>query len=94
MTNARTLSASLQALEASYLTGDIPLNAVVHRAEALLEEGKAMLTPDAFLRAMNCVYLIEDVNALVLDEGRPLKEGERASIATELGRLVASVAES
>jgi len=45
------------------------------------------LLADTFLKAMNCVYLIEDINALVMDENRQITAVERHDIHAQLSIL-------
>ena len=87
------LNDSLRDLQARYLAGHISLNALVHQCEALLGQGELLLLPDIYQRATNCVYLLEVINAVVLDESRPINDRERASIEEQLKKLLLIVAE-
>lgn len=92
MNRAENLTESFNALASQYLANSVSLNSLVHRTEALLEQCKSRLTPDKYLSGMNCVYIIEEINALVLDEGRPLRVDERLNVVAELQKLSTLVA--
>jgi hypothetical protein len=92
MQDGTNLTDSVRALEDQYLAGAISLNALVLRVEALLEQGKSVMFPAAHQRAMNCVYVLEEINALVLDEGRSIEADERLRVAAELRMLTSLVA--
>jgi hypothetical protein len=92
MQDGTNLSDSVRALEDQYLASAISLNALVHRGEALLEQGKSVLPPEKHQRAMNCVYVLEEINALMLDEGRLMRADERLRVAAELRMLSSLVA--
>lgn len=81
------VAALVSALESQYLANEISLNALVHRCEALLDETRSALPPDTHKRAMNCVYILEEINALVLDEGRSMRDEERVRVKAELETL-------
>lgn len=92
MEDSTSLTESVRALEDQYLASGISLNALVHRGEALLEQGKSVLPPEKHQRAMNCIYVLEEINALVLDEGRSMSADERLRVGAELQKLASLVA--
>lgn len=67
-----------------YRDGLINLAVFSQKAETLIEKTQPSFSPTVFLKAMNCVYLIEEVNALVSDENRTLSEIEQHDINTQL----------
>lgn len=83
---------SVRALEKQYAANEISLNALVQRSEALLEQSKSVLAPGTHQRAMNCIYVVEEINALVLDEGRLMRDDEQARVKSELQRLSSLIA--
>ena len=91
MKDSTDLIVSVSALETQYLTSANSLNSLVQRGEALLEQGKSALNPQRHQRAMNCIYVLEEINALVLDEGRSISTDERLRVAAELQKLVSLV---
>jgi hypothetical protein len=78
------LSDELHKLLASYRGGTSDLARLSQRAETLIEEIRPHLSTDTFSQAMNCVYLIEEINALVLDESRRVTDSEQHEIHTQL----------
>lgn len=87
MRDSSNIAESVRMLEAQYLAGGITLNALAHRAEVLLEQARSALSPEKHQQAMNCAYVIEEINALVLDEGRAMSAGERLRLTIELQKL-------
>lgn len=81
------LTEELRKLIASYRGGSSDLAHLSQRAETLIEEIRPNLLGDTFSQAMNCVYLIEEINALVMDEGRPITDTEQHDIGTQLSIL-------
>lgn len=88
MDNDTSLARELLALAASYRGGCSSLPALASRAETLIEQMRGHLPADVFSGAMNSVCLIEEINAVILDENRPLTDGERAMIDRQLDCLV------
>jgi hypothetical protein len=74
----------LQNLITSYRNGSSDLAHLSQRIEILIEAMQSTLPISTFSKAMNCVYLIEDINALVLDEKRPITEVEQHEIHAKL----------
>lgn len=60
--------------------------------EALLEKKAPVLPPEIRQRALNCVHLLEVVNALVLDEARPMRAEERSRAVAALELLATCLA--
>jgi hypothetical protein len=81
------LSEDLCKLIASYQEGSTDLAHLSQRAETLIEAMRPNLPADTFSKAINSVYLIEDINALVLDESRQVTAGERQDIHAQLSML-------
>lgn len=77
----------LSALCAAYRAGAIRLPSLASRVEILVESMHAHLPGEDFARAMNFVYLIEEINAVVLDENRPLNTPEKEAIENDLSLL-------
>jgi len=77
----------ISALSASYRAGSAELDSLSYRAELLVEQMRACLSDDGFSRAMNCVYIIEEINALVLDENRQITQSEQGEIESQLALL-------
>jgi hypothetical protein len=71
----------------SYLAGTVRLHSLASRSETLVGQMQAVLPPQDFACAMNCVYLFEEINALVLDENRLPTQEEDDSIRDQLNRL-------
>lgn len=71
----------------SYYDGSSDLAHLSQRAETLIEAMRHHLPADNFLKAMNCVYLIEDINALVMDENRKITTVEQHDINAQLSIL-------
>jgi hypothetical protein len=86
-----SLSHALLALIASYREGSTRLHSLAAGIETLVERMQSSLSAEDFGRAMNCFYLIEDVNALTLDEGRQPTQVEQDSIHRQLNLLEALV---
>jgi hypothetical protein len=82
--NNQLLTGELHKLIASYRDGSSDLAHLSQRAETLIEETRPNLLADNFSQAMNCVYLIEEINALVLDESRQVTDIEQRDICTQL----------
>lgn len=87
-----SIAESVSAIESQYLANGISLNTLVHRCEAVLDQSRSVLPPAVHQRAMNCIYVIEEINALILDEGRSLRDDECARVKLELQRLSSLVA--
>ena len=83
----QSLAEEFHKLIASYRSGLTDLAHLSQRSETLIEAMCPNLTTDTFSQAMNCVYLIEDVNALVLDEGRRVTDTEQSEINAQLKAL-------
>ena len=77
----------LRDVQTQYLAGRISLDTLVQRCEALLGQSESVLSPETYQHAMNCIYLLEDINAVVLDESRSVSERERLSVESELQKL-------
>jgi hypothetical protein len=82
--NNQLLTDELHRLIASYRGGSSDLAHLSQRAETLIEETRPNLLADTFSQAMNCVYLIEEINALILDESRRVTDTEQHDIHTQL----------
>ena len=87
MDNDTLLTREFLALAASYRGGRVGLAPLASRAESLVEQMCDQLPTDVFSSAMNCVYLIEEINAIILDENRPITDGERGMIDRQLQSL-------
>lgn len=91
MEDHTNLAESIRVLADQYLATEISLNAFVHRSEATLEQGKSALPLENHKWAMNCIYILEEISALLLDEGRAMRADERSRVTTELERLLSFV---
>lgn len=87
MKKNQLLSEELHRLIVSYHDGSSDLAHLSQRTETLIEAMRPHLLADTFLKAMNCVYLIEDINALVIDENRQITAVERHDIHAQLSIL-------
>lgn len=87
MTPPKRLLQELATLSAGYRAGSVPLPRLASRAEVLVEEMHTLLPAEDFARAMNCVYLVEEINAVVLDERRSPTESEKEAIERDLSLL-------
>jgi hypothetical protein len=74
-------------LNASYRARAVHLNTLASHSETLLEKMQSALPDEDFARAMNCVYLIEEINAIVLDESRQPTHAEQKAIENEMAIL-------
>ncbi len=74
--NISTFSHELSELCSSYRLGRLPLSEWSQRAEYLVDAGRGLLPRDRADSLQNWIYLVEDVVALSLDEGRALNETE------------------
>ena len=87
MKNNRLLSEELHQLIDSYHSGSSDLAHLSQRAETLVEAMRPRLPADIFLSAMNCVYLIEEISALAMDEDRKITAVESQDIDQHLSIL-------
>lgn len=71
----------------SFVEGGTSLNALVQHMEFLLSDSDFQLDNAQRSRALNHVYLLEEINALALDEGRCPSADE----AREIDRLVTAL---
>jgi len=53
-----------------YLSGEIHLHHLASKIEIIIENMQKKITEESFLVALDCVYLIEDINGLSLDDER------------------------
>ena len=83
----QTLTEELHKLIASYRAGTSNLAYLSQRIETLIEAMRSNLSADTFSRAINSVYLIEEINALVLDESRRTTDIEQHDIHTQLEKI-------
>ena len=74
-------------LEDKYSNHQISLDVVVQRCEQLIESNRQSIPASVFLRTMNCLYLLEDLNALSFDEGRSINEKEFSYAVAQLVKL-------
>ena len=74
-------------LGASYRAGAVGLNTLAFRSETYIEYLQSELPTEDFACAMNCAYLIEEINAVVLDENRRPTQEEQDAINKELTLL-------
>jgi hypothetical protein len=94
MGNPQMLNESLRDLQVQYLAGRLSLNALVHQCEAFLQQFESFLPPNKHQLAANCVYLLEDINALVLDEARSIRDDERLTVESELQKFLTIIKET
>lgn len=71
----------------SYQIGSTDLNFLCFESELLVEEMRPHLSSGDFSSFMNCVYVLEEINALILDEARSLTYAENAEIEGQLALL-------
>lgn len=67
--------------------GTVHLSALATRSEILIEQMQGKIPSMEWGRAMNCVCLLEEINAITLDENRPLTLEEEGIIKSELELL-------
>ena len=82
---------ALRTLIATYRRGEASLNTLASQSESLLSEVGMHLGEGILQKAMNCAYIIEEINALVLDENRTPNASERLQIEKEIERLLALI---
>ena len=87
MANDSLLVQQLRDLISRYRRGAANLNSLSFKSELLVEEMRACLSPSGHSEAMNCVYVIEEINAVVLDENRSVSQEELAEIERRLALL-------
>lgn len=87
MENCNSLTRELIDLILSYRVGTTELNSLSFKSEVLVEKLRLCLLAEDFSRAMNCVYVIEEINAVVLDENRQPKQPEQDEIERQLALL-------
>jgi hypothetical protein len=80
-------SENFAALLAEYRAGSVSLPSLALKIESLTQLFRESVSDDDFARAMNSVYLIEDINAVALDERRQLTQSENEAIKKELSSL-------
>jgi hypothetical protein len=78
-------------LRTEFLGSLISLNSLVYSCEALLEHHAEDMDPDKHKLAMNCVYILGEINAVVLDEARQMSSEEHDVAVAEVQRLTALV---
>lgn len=71
----------------SYQIGSTELNSLCFKSELMVEEMHPRLPSGDFSKAMNCVYVLEEINALILDEARPVTQAEHTEIESQLALL-------
>lgn len=87
MKTDNVLVQELLKLNALYRASAASLNTLASRSETLVEHMQSELPTQDFACAMNCVYLFEEINALVLDENRQPTYAEQEAIKNELALL-------
>lgn len=90
MKNDNILVQELLKLGVSYRAGAVELNTVSFRSEAYIKHLQSELPAEDFASAIKCAYLIEEINAVVLDQNRPLTQEEQDAINEEL-RLIEKI---
>jgi hypothetical protein len=93
MNSRQDVTQEIDGLKHKYLMEVISLNSLVHSAEAILETSAEIFAPEKLKSAMNRVYILEEINAVVLDERRQMSPEERAAAVTEVQRLASIVKE-
>lgn len=83
----QSLAEELRKLITTYRSGSSDLAHLSQRSETLIEAIRPHLTADMFSQAINYVYLIEEMNALVLDENRRVTDMEQHEIFTQLIKI-------
>ena len=71
-------------LISSYQTGSTEFSSLCFKSELMLEDMRLNMSGNEYARAINCVYVLEEINALILDETRPASQAERAEIENQL----------
>lgn len=82
---------ALRTIIATYRSGEESLNALATQSEGILSAMGVHLGEALLQRAMNCAYIIEEINAVVLDENRSPNVSERLQIENEIERLLALI---
>ncbi|GKS92690.1 hypothetical protein [Acidovorax sp. SUPP2539] len=80
-------------LIAGYRNGSLSLDSLCFNAELVLGEIFKENTHLDFSRVIDCIYVLEEINALTLDEGRPINQAEKDEIDIQIAlieRLVRS----
>ncbi|QNP59931.1 hypothetical protein [Paenacidovorax monticola] len=81
------LAQQLLDLISSYQIGSIELNSLCFKSELIMEGMRSYLSSEIFSKAINCVYVLEEINALILDEARQLTQAERTEVEGQLNLL-------
>ena len=81
------LFSELRSVIDSYRAGSTRLEYLASRTEELVTHLEPVLPAEAFCAAMNAVYVIEEINAVALDEGRAIGERERQLIEEALATI-------
>ena len=74
-------------LISSYQIGSTDLNSLCFKSELIVEEMRPRLSSWDYSSFMNCVYILEEINALILDEARSLTHAENTEIESQLTLL-------
>ena len=76
----------------SYEQEAVDLDDLCFKAEVYLERLQEFLPAAAVSEALNCVYLLEEINAVVLSEVRQINAAESKEIEKQLERLRSELA--
>jgi hypothetical protein len=74
--NLTLFSRYLIALNARYRLGELTLSEWSQRAEYLVDDGHELLSSEQVNSLLDWIYIVEDINALTLDERRQLNGTE------------------
>ncbi len=84
MENDGLILQQLHDLISCYRKGAVELSSLSFKSEVLVEKMRPWLPSGAHSEAMNCVYVVEEINAVVLDENRNVTKEEVAEIERRL----------
>ena len=87
METRERLVRELAAISAAYRAGSVHLSSLASRVEFLIEQMRVHLSAQDFAHTMNCVYRIEEINAVILDEQRQLTQSENQAIENDISLL-------
>lgn len=87
MNTTSPLVLEILGLCSQYREESVLLATLASRSETLVEQMRSELSSEDFLHAMNRVYLIEEINALCLDENRNPTREEKNAIFADLDAL-------
>jgi hypothetical protein len=87
MSKNNPLFGEFERLVLQYRNGNTNLSILASRSESIVESLRVDLKPSDYSKVMNSIYLIEEINALALDEDREPLAVELDSVAAEIKKI-------